>query len=110
MDDLYNGAMGQVIGVETDKHDQVNCIVVKFEEESVGVQHRAKHYARNPVLKEKYGNLNGTPIFKFELKFQLSKKAPGWKGAAEGKLLQFPLTTNYAQTSHKMQVTITIYN
>ena len=67
MDDLYNGAMGKVIGVQTDKHDEVNCIIVKFEEKSVGVQHRAKHYARDPELKEKYGNVDGTPIFKFEL-------------------------------------------
>ena len=109
MDDMYNGATGEVIGVEK-KKGEVYCIVVKFEEESVGVQWRIKHFSRYPDLKAKYEKENGTPIFRHELKFQLSKKAPGWKGAAEGKLRQFPLTTNYAQTSHKMQVNITIYN
>ena len=107
MDDLYNGAIGEVIGVETDKKGQVYCIVVKFEEDSVGVEHRAKHYSKNPVLKRKYAEMNGTPIFKKELKFQLG--TAGWKGAAQGKLLQFPLATNYASTAHKMQVISIIY-
>ena len=80
---------------------------MKFEEESVGVEHRAKHYPKYPVLKEKYENMNGTPIFKKELKFQMGKA--GWKGAAQGKLLQFPLATNYASTAHKMQVISIIY-
>ena len=102
MDDLYNGAIGTVIGVETDKHGQVYCIIVKFDEESVGVQHRAKFYSQNPVLKALYAEHNGTPITKKELKFQLGRSS--WKGASQGKLLQFPLTTNYAQTTHKMQV------
>ena len=58
-------------------------------------------------LTEKYGKVNGTPIKKQELKFQMGKSS--WKGAAHGKLLQFPLTTNYAQTAHKMQVSSIIY-
>ena len=104
MDDMYNGASGEVIGIEKDKKGQVYCIIVRFEEESVGVQHKVKLFLKYPPLKAKYEKQNGTPILKHELKFQLAKKTPGWKGAAEGKLLQFPLTTNYAQTSHKMQV------
>ena len=107
MDDLYNGAIGKVIGVEIDKKGQVYCIIVKFEEDSVGVEHRAKHYLKRPDLKRNYGQNNGTPIFKKELKFQLGKA--GWKGAAQGKLLQFPLATNYASTAHKMQVISIIY-
>ena len=107
MDDLYNGAVGKVIDVEINKKGEVSCIIVRFEEESVGVQHRAKHYLRNPLLKKKYGNVNGTPIYKHELKFQMGKSS--WKGAAQGKLRQFPLTTNYAQTAHKMQVSFIIY-
>ena len=102
MDDLYNGAVGKVIGVEIDKKGQVYCIIVQFEEKSVGVQHTAWHYSRNPLLKEKYGKMNGTPIFRKEVKFQLGRAS--WKGAAQGKVHQFPLTTNYAQTCHKMQV------
>ena len=81
---------------------------MQFEEESVGVEHTAKHYSKNPVLKRKYGEMNGTPIFKKELKFQLGKA--GWKGAAQGKLLQFPLATNYASTAHKMQVISNLCN
>ena len=102
MDDLYNGAIGKVIGVDFDKKGQVRCIIVKFEEESVGVQHRIKHYSREHLLKKRYEEENGTPIFKKELNFQLGKAS--WKGASQGKVLQFPLTTNYAQTTHKMQV------
>ena len=107
MDDLYNGAIGKVIGVERNRNGQIYCIVVKFDEESVGVQHRALHYAKNPVLEAIYAENNGTPIFKKELKFQLGKA--GWRGAAQGKLLQFPLATNYASTGHKMQVITVIY-
>ena len=102
MDDLYNGAVGKVIGVENDKNGQLWCIIVQFEEESVGVQQREKYYAKYRVLKDKYGKMNATPITKKELKFKLGKS--GWRGAAEGKLLQFPLNTNYASTGHKMQV------
>merc|ERR1712083_882174 len=98
----YNGAIGKVIGIEKDKKGQIYCIIVQFEEESVGVQQRAKYYAKYPALKERYGKMNATPITKKELRFKLGKSS--WKGAAEGKLLQFPLTTNYAQTAHKMQV------
>ena len=108
MDDLYNGAIGKVLGVEIDKNGQVYCIVVKFEEKSVGVEHRAINYSKYPELKRKYEERNGTPIFKKELKFQLGRSS--WKGAAQGKLLQFPLTTNYAQTNHKMQVINTCKN
>ena len=107
MDDLYNGAIGKVIGVENDKKGQVYCIIVQFEEESVGVQHSQKNFAKYPVLKGKYGKMNATPIFKKELKFKLGKS--GWRGASEGRLLQFPLTTNYATTGHKSQVISMIY-
>ena len=49
-----------------------------------------------------YKKHNGTPIFRAEHEYHLSKGK--WGKAARGKLLQFPLVLMYALTSHKMQV------
>ena len=62
------------------------------------LRERKKGYAK------KYEKQNGTPIFPFDHEYQLTGKKTKYGHAARGRLLQFPLRLNYAQTSHKMQV------
>ena len=106
MDDLFNGAGGTIVGVECNEKDKVNCIIVKFDLETCGVNHRAKYYNRYPHLERKYGACNGTPIFREEHEYQLKTKRGGKKfaHAAQAKLVQFPLRLYYASTAHKLQV------
>ena len=98
IDDMFNGASGTIVGVEFDDKKQLKCIIVQFDDEAWGKNQRAKY----PHYTKKYSNYNGTPIFRAEHEYNLSKGQ--WGHAARGKLLQFPLVLMYALTSHKMQV------
>ena len=100
MDDLFNGASGTIIGAEFNEKEEVKCIIVQFDNPSWGkrLRERKKGYAK------KYEKQNGTPIFPFDHEYQLTGKKTKYGHAARGRLLQFPLRLNYAQTSHKMQV------
>ena len=102
MDDQTNGAGGTIIGVEY-KGNDINCIIVKFDNDSWGAAQRERY--QHSQFMTKYKAQNGTPIFRYKLEYQLAKTS-GWKNAAKAKLLQFPLRINYAQTSNKMQVRI----
>ena len=100
IDDLFNGASGTIVGVEFDKKEQINCIIVKFDNPSWGKQQRE----RCPGFAKKYASQNGTPIYRHDHEYQLSGRNKKYGHAARGRLLQFPLRLNYAMTSHKMQV------
>ena len=102
VDDLFNGATGIIIGVRRDKKECIKCIIVKFDNPSWGKNQRARH----PEYASEYGSQNGTPIFRYEHEYQLSGSCRKSKHDARGKLVQFPLKLNYAQTIHKMQVTL----
>ena len=100
LDDLFNGASGTIVGVEFDKKEQINCIIVQFDNPSWGKQQRE----RCPGYAKKYASQNGTPIYRHDHEYQLSGRNKKHGHAARGRLLQFPLRLNYAMTSHKMQV------
>ncbi len=95
-DELVNGAMGQIIGIEHNKSGQVECIVVQFDNDTVGEQHRAKY----PFYSEKFKDRLGTPIFRHEQEYFLGKRQ---QHSASAKINQFPLRLSAANTGHKMQ-------
>ena len=98
LDDLVNGSTGTVVGIETKQKEGVECIIVRFDKESMGSQQRLKY----PNLAKKY---NGTPIFREPLE-SMGSTRKGWKlgqGSA-AKIYQYPLILFYASTNHKIQV------
>ena len=99
VDDLVNGSLGTVVGIEKDGNGNVEVVMVKFDTESSGIQQREKY----PNLSRKYKDVNGTPIFRQELEYQLENKR-GFKMGARAKVVQFPLRLAWGVTSHKCQV------
>ena len=100
VDDLVNGATGSIVGVEY-KENNLNCIIVKFDNPKWGQQHRTRY----PALSAKYKANNGTPIFRYEMEIQLPSRRGKILGAGSvAKVHQFPLMINYASTAHKIQV------
>ena len=100
VDDLVNGATGTIIAVEY-KDNNLNCIIVKFDNPKWGTKHRAQY----PGFAAKYKYQNGTPIFRYEMEIQLSSRRGKILGAGSvAKVHQFPLMINYASTAHKIQV------
>jgi ATP-dependent exoDNAse (exonuclease V) alpha subunit len=102
MDDLFNGAGGTVVAVEYTGSKEVHCIIVQFDNESVGQQRREKY----SELAKKYKESNGTPIFREDHEYQLLSKTGKWNQTAKARVLQFPLRLFYASTAHKVQVSI----
>ena len=97
IDDLCNGAYGEVIAIEGNG-DKVQCIVVKFDDEKTGQDQRQRY----PIISNKYRDQNGTPIFRYDLEHDfVSTKGHGQ--TVKAKIIQFPLSLAYAQTSHRMQ-------
>ena len=103
IDNMFNGASGTIVGVEFNENKEVICIIVQFDNEIWGSSRRLKY----PRYAAKYKSMNGTPIFREEAEYSLTRGQ--FASAAKAKLLQFPLRLNYAQTSHKLQVTREIF-
>ena len=94
VDDLVNGSVGTVVGIETLPNGSVDSVVVVFDDKKAGVEQRRKLY----YVSKKYIAQNGTPIRKHDLEY-----FTGSEGGVRAKVTQFPLTLAYASTCHKMQ-------
>ena len=90
-DGLVNGARGEVVHIVTNNSSEVTSILVKFDNNRVGLKsiQTSPHRARFA---------NGVPLSKHEVVFF----AKGKRGS-EIKRLQFPLTLAWATTIHKVQ-------
>ena len=103
-DCLVNGVVGVVIAFvyrtrpgETQKY--IHAIVVQFDDPNVGQDLRRKNMDLHEAIRER----NGVPIFTKVQSFSRSKFAKGKQHSNECSVEQFPLTLNYASTSHKIQ-------
>ena len=103
LDDLCNGSTGTIIAFEYNQKKEVDCIIVRFDKESMGRNQRFRH----PNLAEKYKKDIGTPVFRQEME-TMGKTKRGLKlgTGSTAKVYQFPLIVNYASTNHKIQVKI----
>ena len=90
-DGLVNGARGEVVHVVTNNNSEVTSVLVKFDNNRVGLKsiQTSPHRARFP---------HAVPLIKYEVVFF----AKGKRGS-EIKRLQFPLTLAWATTIHKVQ-------
>ena len=101
LDGLVNGSTGILVRIEYNKHGNVECLVIKFDDDDSGEEQRKTY----PQISRKYESQRGTPIFRFELEYPIKARA-GWSHAANAKIVQFPVKLAYASTAHKMQVTL----
>ena len=91
---LSNGPFGTNIS-------EVECIIVKFDNDSWGQLQRA----RLPKYVKKYQSQNGTPIYREQLDAMGNTKGGKHLGfGSAAKIIQFPLIPFYASTNHKIQV------
>ena len=95
-DSLVNGAMGNIVGINKTPEGYVDFIAVNFDKPKAGINQRKKY----PKQHAKYASRNGTPIFRHEMSFDLSKRV----NSGQGTVTQFPLKLAWAQTSHSLQV------
>lgn len=99
-DDLFNGALGEVVGIEK-KNGKVEAIMVKFDDPSIGENQRKIYHEYSSMAK--YAQINATPIFRQDLTYHI-------KGhAAKAHVNQFPLRLAWASTAHKIQVSCLKY-
>ena len=90
-DGLVNGARGEIVHIVTNSNSEVTTVLVKFDNEQVGVKARRSSQYRTTYA-------NAVPLSKVEVVFL----AKGKRGA-EITRLQFPLTLAWATTIHKVQ-------
>ena len=97
VDDLVNGATGTIIAVEY-KENNLNCIIVKFDDPSVGKNFRKENLDISEL--KKYSN--GIPIFKERLGYKSSKKASSKQSGKDLYVRQYPLNLAFASTGNVM--------
>lgn len=97
LDELVNGALGTVVGFEK-VFGNVKYVIVAFDSEKCGKEQRLKY----SVIAEKYKDVNGTPIKRQTLDYQIESKK-GRKHAAKASVENFPLILCWGSTAHKMQ-------
>ena len=90
-DGLVNGARGEIVSIIPSNSNEVTYVLVKFDNEQVGLQARqsSRYRTRYP---------SAVPLSKVEVVFL----AKGKRGA-EITRLQFPLTLAWSTTIHKVQ-------
>ena len=101
-DGLVNGCCGTIIGFERGSKlakERQDAIIVKFDDDRVGMQHRQRHQR----LSIKFEKENGTPIFRQEIDYNITSKK-GFAQEVKATIDQFPIAINYACTAHRMQV------
>ena len=95
LDGLSNGARGTLVGIERNRNNDIQLLVVKFDEEYQGASKRMKY----PNLTRKYPG--GTPIEKFLYPYSLTKKTT--VAGSTAQVFQFPIVVCFAATTHKFQ-------
>ena len=90
-DGLVNGARGEVVHVVTNSDGEVTCVLMKFDNSTVGHKSIQTSHYRSTYP-------HAVPLAKYEVVFF----AKGKRGS-EITRLQFPLTLAWATTIHKVQ-------
>jgi len=93
-DSLTNGQTGIVMAIVKNAKEEVDYVVVKFNQERAGKQKRSD----NKQLEGKYPG--GTKVERYNLTYTLSGRAGVGSTA---NLVQFPLRLAHALTAHKTQ-------
>ena len=93
-DSLTNGQLGSIVGIISPDSSQINCVLVKFDDEHVGIS-LIKQY---PQFQSSYPG--AVPIFKTLVTYQLGGRN---RHTARSQLLQLPLRLAWALTCHKVQ-------
>jgi hypothetical protein len=96
-DDLVNGTFGSVMAVIQKTPGIVDCIIVQFDNEIAGNDHKKKY----PVLSKQYQYCNGTPIYRHSLEY-ITSSSRGNTHTGRAKIHQFPLRLAWASTCHKV--------
>ena len=95
VDGLTNGQLGVVIAFIKTKTGNVDKIVFKPRDPSIGGINRAK----NPSLTSRYPDC----VFIEKISFQYSMTKSGTSGSSR-TIIQFPMTLAFSITAHKIQV------
>ena len=98
-DSLVNGALGTILDVIFSDNNEVNAIIIAFDNPEVGMEQRRQFKA----ICEKYSSQNGCPIFRSKLQYSVPYKKSSRLHGTKCQVIQFPLKLAWACTAHKMQ-------
>ena len=95
LDGLSNRTRGILIAIEKNAKNQIQHMIIKFDEDYQGENKRRK----NPGLSRKYPGC--TPIERYLCSYSLTKKSTVASNTAQ--VYQFPVVVCFAATTHKIQ-------
>ena len=103
-DDLVNGTFGTIIDILFNKDDEVESIIIAFDNPETGLKQRKAFQ----VLADNYSDQNGCPIYKESAEYGIAYKSKKGKDqgkthGAKWKLTQYPLRLAWGSTGHKVQ-------
>ena len=93
-DSLTSGQLGSIVGIISPDSSQINCVLVKFDDEHVGIS-LIKQYLQ---FQSSYHEV--VPFFKTLVTYQLGGRN---QLTARSQLLQLPLRLAWGLTCHKVQ-------